>query len=294
MTTEVSPAPAPTPTPAPVPAPWYEGKLDAELIGHAQNKNWKLDDPATLAVEALKGAREAQKMIGVPAEKLLRIPEPSAPAADIAAYWNRIGVPKEAAEYDFAAIKSADGSALDEKFAATLRASLHAAHVTKDDAPTIAKAVVKHFDDAAAARSADVTASIQAEKTALEKSWGVNAEANLFVAKNALLKLAQAANLPPADAEKAWDALSKVGGIGAAAAMEMLRVMGVRMGEDRFVSNGSRGGDNLPMTREAALAELGTLKRDPVFSKRYLEGGADETKRMKALHAIAYGQSQAA
>lgn len=274
--------------------PWYDGKLDAELIGHAQNKNWKIDDPATLAVEALKGAREAQKMIGVPAEKLLRIPEPSAPEADVSAFWNRIGVPAEAKDYDFTGIKRADGKDLDEKTATTLRTALLAGRVTKDRAADVVKAIIKEQDDAEAARKTDIAASVQTETQALDKSWGVNKEANLFVAKNALLKLGQAAGLPPDKAQAAWDALSKVGGIGAASAMEMLRVMGSRMGEDRFVSNGAPGGNNLPMTREAAVAEIGTLKADPQFRKRYLEGGAEETKRMKALHAIAYGQQQAA
>ena len=39
----------------------------------------------------------------------------------------------------------------------------------------------------------------------------------------------------------AWDALAKVGGIGAVDAINMMYEMGKRMGEDKFVSNGANG-----------------------------------------------------
>ena len=50
----------------------------------------------------------------------------------------------------------------------------------------------------------------------------------------------------------------------------------------------------MPMTRESAAAEIKALKGDPVFTKRYLEGGVEEGKRMAALHKIAFAQQSAA
>jgi hypothetical protein len=52
MTDTPTPPAPPTPPAAarrPPTTPWYEGKLDAELIGHIENKGWKKDDPVAVA-----------------------------------------------------------------------------------------------------------------------------------------------------------------------------------------------------------------------------------------------------
>lgn len=271
---------------------WHTG-IDAELVGLAQNKNWDMTDPVKAFSAAAAAAAGAQKLIGAPLDKVLRIPEPSAEPTVLDAFWQKLGAAKDGKEIDFSAIKGADGKPIDEKLADTLRATALRTRAPKDVVLSVAADLQKHFDTEAAARNTITAGSVAADKAALEASWGANAPANMFIANQALEKLAAAANLPIDKAKAAWDALSKVGGIGAATAMEMLRVAGVTMGEGKYVSNAASG-TNLPMTREAAMAEITALKGDPQFTKRYAEGGVQERKQMDALHKIAYGTQQAA
>lgn len=275
------------------PAAWHAG-LDAEIVGVAQQKGWDMSDPVKAFAAATGAYGGAQKLIGVPPEKVLRMPEASADAATLDAFWQRLGAVKEAKDIDFSAIKGADGKPLDEKLADVLRSTAVTARAPKDVVLSVAQAMQKHIDDQAAAANTIRSGQIAADKEALKNSWGANAERNLFVANQAIEKLAQAINMPLDKAKAAVDALTKVGGIGATDVMNMMYEMGKRMGEDRFVSNGGTGGSNMPMTREAAQGEIAALKGDPVFTKRYLEGGVDEGKRMAALHKIAHGQQQAA
>lgn len=294
----LSPPPPPPPPPSPPPPPpppaaWHVGKVDADLLGVMQNKGWKVDDAAAVAVEATKAYREAQSLLGVPKDQLLRIPAASAPEADLKAFWGRLGAVDDPKAIDLSTIKTASGQPVDPKLADVLAAVTVSARIPKDAALSIAGALVKHFDNADAEAAAIKAGNIKAEKDALDKNWGTNKAAFMVDAERGLQRLAAAAGVPPDKAKAAWDALSHVGGIGAAAALEMLRTFHTKVGEDKWVQVGGTGSGNLPVTREAAKAEIAALKKDPDFTKRYTAGGAVETKRMTDLHAIAYAQQAA-
>lgn len=283
-------------TPAPSPAaPWHQG-VDATLLEHATKKNWNLTDPKEAFAQAAKAHVYAEKALGVPQDKLLRIPEPTAQPAEHDAFWQRLGVPKEAKEYDLSTVKFKDGAALDDNFADAMRNGLLKARVPKEVAPGLTKTIVDFMENADAEEETILSGNLLREREALTKSWGGpnsdQFEANMFVAENALKKLADAIEMPQDQAKAAWDAISKLGGVGAAAATKMLYEMGRRMGEDRYVSLGS-GRSDMPMTREAAVAEIKALKADKEWSKKYLAGGKNsaEFQRMQALNKIAYGNA---
>lgn len=273
-------------------AAWHAA-LPADIVGVAQNKNWDMTDPAKAFEAAAKAYSGAQALVGLPPEKVLRMPEGSADAATLDAFWQRLGAVKDAKEIDFAPIKGAGDKAFDEKLAEVLRASAVAARAPKDVVLSIARDLQKHFDSEAASAKSIRDAQIAADKAALDTSWGANKERNLFVANQAFEKLAQAVNIPLDRVKAAWDALTKVGGLGAADAVNMAYEMGKRMGEDKYVSNGSNG-QNMPMTREAAADEIKTLKADAIFRDKLLKGDAESNKRWTALHKIAFGTQQAA
>jgi hypothetical protein len=293
--TAVAPPPVTTPPPVtpPPPAPEWHAGIEPELLGVAQNKGWKLTDPKEAFSAATKAYREAQKFVGIPPEELLRMPKPTAQPAELDAFWQKLGAPKDAKEYDFSGVKFSDGTDLDVGFADTMRESFAKMRMPKESAAEITRSFVKFMEGEDAKETAVMSGKVAQDKAALEKSWGPNMEANMFVAKTTLGKLAAAAQLPPEKAQQAWDALSKVGGIGAATAMEMLRVIGARMGEDRFVSSGSGTNTGLPMTREAALARLTELKADKAFVTRYIDGDVMARQEMNGLHAIIAGQRAA-
>jgi hypothetical protein len=272
---------------------WYQG-IDADLLGHANNKGWKLDDPKTAFETAAKAHREAQSKLGVPAEELLRLPRANASEGDIKSFRSKLGVPAEPKDYDLSGIKFA-GSDLDQGFADSLRRGLYEAGVPKDNAQAAIKPVLKYLEDQEVEENAVMTAKVSKEMEDLNRSWGVNKDRNEFIAKSFLSKLALAAGVDATTATAAWDALSKVGGVGAAAAMKMLLEGGIRTGEDRYVSGGAPG-SNMPLSREGALARLQAIKGNDIntgdvdFKKRLAAGNQAAKDEWKALHQVAFGK----
>src|SRR5690242_11512651 len=57
--------------------PWYTPlNVDAETIGHWQNKGWDVTKPENVALAATKQARELERMVGMRADHdLLPIPK---------------------------------------------------------------------------------------------------------------------------------------------------------------------------------------------------------------------------
>src|SRR4029077_19264996 len=116
--------------------------------------------------------------LGVPADRLIRLPKDASDTAAWQGVHQRLGVPKDAKEYDFGGIKFADGTELEQSFTDSMRGALHKANVSKEVAGDLVKAVIKYFDDADAAEKTTRTSSLEAEKATLLKSWGQSAEQN--------------------------------------------------------------------------------------------------------------------
>lgn len=259
--------------------PWYEG-IDQETVGHWDNKGWKKDDPKALATELTKAWKGLEKHFGVPPDQLLKLPKDNNDAEGIKAMRARIGVPDDGKGYDFTNVKRADGSDLDPALADTLRGVLHKAGVTKDAAPEAVKALVKHFDDRGAAGNAEQAARLQADRAALLKEWGTNAEFNRLTA----MQGARRAAGDDAGATKLIDAME--GAIGYKATMEFFRKIGAGTSEDTFVDRGTGG---MPVTASGATARISELMADADWSKRYLAGGAAERCEMDNLLALKSG-----
>lgn len=270
--------------------PWYDGKLDTDVIGYLQNKGLDPNDPAKLALGLIPQYRNVEKLVGVKPEDLVRWPKDVGDTDNWNNVHTRLGVPKEAKDYDLSTVKRADGTEIDSVLADTIRASLLKAKTAKEAGPEIAKDFVKYIDDKAKSDLAEVTATVQAQQKALNDNWGTNREANMFIAKAALEKLGQASGLTPEQIKSGWDAITTTGGIGASYAMQMLLTAGKRMGEDRYVAGGQGGSPEL-MSRESAAAEIETLKRDTQFGERLKKGDTEASKKWRSLHAVAFGQA---
>lgn len=280
-----TPPAAPTPPvapPAPPAAPWYEGKLDAELIGHIENKGWKKDDPIEVAVNATKQARELQKHFGVPADQLLKLPKDAADEAGWRSVRERLGMPKEAKEYDFSSVKRADGSDLDPALADAMRGALHKAGVGKDMAPEVAKAVAKQMDDATAARTNERSAKLQSERADLQKEWGSNFDFNRLQA----MQGAKRAVGTDEAASKLVEAMQDA--VGYKATMEFWRKIGAGTSEDTFVDTASGGN---PTTRNGATARLEELKADKAWSERLLKGDVQARRDLDSLMQLIHGSA---
>lgn len=271
--------PDPAPPPAPPAPPWFQGKLDNEGIGWLQNHGLDTATPADVAVKAISSAREAQKFIGVPPTQLLKIPKEASDEAGWKVVHQRLGKPALATEYDFSNVKVGDKPLADD-VAGKLRDLAFSLNLSKDGAISLAQNYVKMGADIQAASQAERTAQIAADRQALDKSWGSNKEANLFIAKQAL----KAFSLDP-------EVVNLIESqIGYGKTMNFFLALGQKMGEDKFVTSNTPDGSKI-MTKEQASAKIGELQADPEWRKRYLAGGetSKEWKEFNALLQIQMG-----
>jgi hypothetical protein len=277
---EPAPSPGVTPPPAPTPGtPWYQGKADAEMIGYWENKAWKHDDPVTIALEATKAAREAQKFVGVPPEQLLRLPKDAKDEAGWNTIYNRLGKPKDAKEYDLSSVKFANDKPLDEAFAETLRQTAFSNHLSKDAATAFAQSMAKFMDAQDAAELAETTANVDRQKAELKKSWGANYEENRLAAMQGARRLGMS--------DEDFNVLGNT--VGLVRMMDIFRKIGTGTTEDTFVEGANSGN---PKTVASAQARLAELMQDQAWGERLLKGDAATVREWKALEEQITGISE--
>jgi hypothetical protein len=251
---------------------WHTG-IDAEFIGHAQNKGWKLDDPKEAFIAATKQARELERHFGVPPDRLIKLPGADAKPEEMRAIYERLGAPKEAKEYDLSAVK-------DESLAETLRASIHGAGLSKDAASAIAKAVGTALESKATAQSTVDAQKLADEKTALAANWKDKFEFNRLQAMEGARRL----GISP-EGVKALE-----NQIGYAAVMEAMRKIGANTREDTFVERGLNNTGEVT-TREGAVARKSELMADKVWVDKYLKGEASAVREMTRLNSMIEGEA---
>jgi len=266
-----TPTPSPTPTPTPTPDAWHAG-IDAEFIGHAQNKGWKLDDPKEAFVAATKQARELERHFGVPPDRIVKLPAADAKPEDMRAYYERIGAPKEAKDYDLSAVK-------DPAIAESLRATMYERGVPKDAASAVAASVAKALESKATSESTVNVQKLQEQKDALRANWGDKYDYNHLQAIEGARRL----GIAP-DAVKALE-----GVIGFDKVMDAMRKIGVGTKEDTFVERGAGGPAGDVTTREGAVARKQELMADTGWTQRYLAGGAAEAREMTRINTLIEG-----
>lgn len=261
--------------------PWFKG-IDAETLGHWDNKGWKYqEDPKALATELTKAWKGLEKHFGAPADRIVRLPEKADDEAGWSAVRQKLGMPKEAKEYDFSVVKFADGTELDQGFTDAMRGALHKAGVPKDAAPEIARAVVNFMDSADTSEASQRAARIQTEQAQLRQEWGSHFEGNR-------LEAMQGARRTVGGNDEAATSLINAmqEAIGYKRTMEFFRKIGVGTSDDTFIESG--GGGN-PVTMNGAIARRKELESDPEWTARYMKGSPKEVAEMNALIALITG-----
>jgi hypothetical protein len=260
--------------------PWHQG-VDADLLGAWQNKGYDLTDPAKVAVETGKAWREAERMVGVPKEQLLRLPANAQDAAAWRGVYERLGAPKEAKDYDFTSVKYNGTQDLEPSFVDALRSAFHTRGVSKDAATDITKAVVNFLNSEDTREATEAAARKTAQLAALDAKWGTQKDANYLTALNGARRLGLS--------KEQMQGIEAA--IGYDVAAELFRKIGAGTNEDTFVDGGAKTGQ--PATSEAAQARLNDLKSDPDWMKRYLSGSEKEKREFKSLIEQITGISEA-
>lgn len=283
---EAPPAAPPTAPPVPAPsAPWYSGVagVDETIVGHWTNKGWQNKSAVEVALEATKAWKAAEGFVGVPADQIIRMPKDAADEQGWSNVWTKLGRPADPKGYDFSAIKFSDGTPVDEAFADNMRQWAFKNNLPTGQATALAQEFTRYLDTAEAAENVEKQAKIAEQKSALDRDWGPNKAANMFVASRA----AAALGVDPATVA----ALENV--VGYDKVMNMFLAIGQKIGEDRFVNSTSSLTPGV-MTREQAIARVADLKKDEVWVKSYLNGDAAKVREMTALSTIIAGVARAA
>ncbi len=262
-----------------VQAPWHTG-ADAETLGYLQTKGWDKLDAKDAALNAVKSYREAEKHIGAPPDKIIRMPEQN-DQAGWRALRERLGAPAKPEEYDFkTTVKFKDGTELDDGFVNAMAKTFHERGVAKQDAGAIAKAVVEFMENAETSDKAESDMKLAQAKDALKANWGSSFNTNMIVARNMFAKLGWS--------KETVDALE--GTVGYDKVMEAMRDLGVRTGEDKFIrGDGAGGGGEGAMTKEQAQYALSQLKNDAEWCNRYFAGDAQAGQKFDTLTRIITG-----
>lgn len=259
---------APAAPAAPSAFDWASQNLDAETSTYVAAKGWKT--PA----DVLASYRGAEKLLGVPADKVVKIP-----TGDFnQQVWNeqvfdRLGRPKDAAGYELTKLVPAGA---DTKFAEAAAGKFHEVGLNAQQA----KALTEWWNGQTQAVTTQQSEAAKLKNTqdiaALQGKWGQAFESNSAVVDKAAasfgMKPDQVAALKTA--------------MGAKDAMEFLFNIGQKMGvSDEFISPDGRqtnfaGG----MTADQAKQQIADLRKDKGFMDKYLKGDAEAKQRMTDLH----------
>lgn len=261
-------------TPPPQPTKWYEGKADAITVGYLQNRGLHDKTPEEVALSVAKAHMEAEKFIGAPADQLIRLPKDPADTQAWDAVYQRLGALKDGERPDWTHIKTPDGKEIPKEIQDLATALGYRTRVNKDMAVLLGQEISKFINADIAKFGEERDAKLAVAKEALAKSWGPNAPGNQIVAENAM----RALGVTPEQQQSAQTVL------GYDKFMEMFRQIGVRMGEDKFISNAQGSGLPPQRTREQVQQRINELKNDHAWVQRYTNGGTGSPEHKELMN----------
>jgi hypothetical protein len=234
----------------------------------------------------MKSYRNAEKMLGAPADKLLRMPTRPDDEAGWRNLYQKLGAPEKAEDYDFTGIEFDGIDGATDRFISAIRGAAAELNMPKAMAERMAQTFHKYIANEDATIAATTQAQLADETRRLEADWGARGSdryrANEFIADQAIKALGVG-----------QDALNKLrDGLGASEAAKLFHRIGLQMGEDKYVAGQNPAQPGL-MSRDQAAARRTELMRDRDFVTRYNAGDMTARREMNALDMIIVGQGGA-
>jgi len=250
---------------------WFGG-FDQETSGWLENRGLtKLDEKAAIP-ELVKGFRNAEKFVGAPADKLIRVPDwDKADKIELDQIYTKLGRPNDPKEYN---IPVPEGQPRD--IADWAQGVFHEAGLSQRQAQMVAS---KWNELGAGITEQTAQAKQQAwkdQETKLRMEWGAAYEKQDAVAARTIDSL----GLKEEQLAAIRDSLGFDG------AMKMLASIGEKLGEADYVSG--EGGSNGPITPAQAVSRISQLQQDKEWTAKYLAGNAEARNEMARLMKMAY------
>lgn len=283
----------PTPTPTPAAAPTWFSTFSADDQTYLQTKGLDKVDAPTAAVKLMEFHRGAERLLGVPADQLIKLTDLNDTEA-AKKVWQRLGAPADPKEYTFEGIDFGSPERT-VKYAEELRAAAAEVNAPKAFADAFAKRVAKIEADGRSSAAAERTAAIGAEQAKLQEDWGTP-DSDKFKANMAMADRAAATLGVDAAAAKALK-----DGLGGAFVARMFRDLATKLGEAAYIASPNNNDPNALMTKDAAVTERLNLfgvdgqgrmvpgKGDPALRAKLMAKDAAVTKQYQNLNALIIG-----
>jgi hypothetical protein len=258
--------PATPSAPAPV-GPW--DSLDPDLKGYVENKGFK-DTSA-----AINSYRNLEKLMGVPKERLLKLPEKADDKEGWGAVHDRLGRPDQATGYHIEVPKEGG----DEKFASWAQNTFHELGLSKAQGETLAQKWNEYATGTMQQTEEAYNTEVSNQEQALKSEWGMAFDQNINMARKAAVGFGLDG-----------DTIDKLEvSMGYAGVMKLFHSIGSKLSEDAFVAgSGTQPQGFGALTPQAAMDRMATLRADPEFVRRYTQNDANAIEEMGKLHKMAY------
>lgn len=249
--------------PSPDSSSWV-ASLSQDHKGYVENKGFK--DVSAI----VDSYRNMEKLIGVPKERLLKLPE-----KDDDPTWNdiygRLGKPEKAENYELKPFNEDT-----KEFTDWMRGAFYDLNLTKKQAESLNAKMNDYWTGLQSKAQEIKVEKVKAQEQSLRKEWGAAYDKNVHTARKAAMDLKLDAN--------DIDALESA--LGFDRTMKLINQVGTYLGEDRFVSGASAFDGAL--SPAAARDKMEALKRDPEFVKRYTQGDYSAKQEMDRLHRMMF------
>jgi hypothetical protein len=238
------------------------------------NKGWQ--GPA----DAVKAARNAEKLIGRDPNSLLVLPRADDPDG-MRAVFQKLGLPDSPEKYDMK-IGLPKDVAVDEGFAKGMQGLLHKANVTEGQAKELVAGYNAMLQAQQEQATKDYELNVQADKQALLDEWRGGHDRMMNRAKTAAQNLGFTPEL--------IDAVEKH--VGYAKTYKMFAEIGAKLGEDTFAGAGDGGGFQAQLTPAEAKSQFESLRADPNHVKALTDkshpGNKQAQEKENKLFAVMY------
>lgn len=252
---------------------WMKVGLDTDSMALVNDRQWKG------VPDVLTSYRNLEKLIGVPPDRILKLPGDKDPAESWNGIYDRLGRPKAATDYKIPLPEGDTG-----EFAKTIAPIFHEAGLSQAQVSKIAERHNALMGEQIKKSTEATKAAQEREIVELRSEWGPDYDRN----NDTVDRAAAAFGMTKENATALKQAM------GPKAAMKFLHAIGSKIAvEGQFVAGEKGGGGGFEsMTPEFAQAKITSNVKDRAFMERFNSADpvvrGDARKEMERLHQFAY------
>ena len=226
-----------------------------------------------------EGYRNLEKLTGVPADQLLRLPK-EGDAEGWSKVHERLGRPAKPEDYKLPTREGDSG-----EYAKAMAQTMHKLGIPLKAAQALAEESNKFLKSGMDGEQTVRKEKFATEAKALNREWGAAAEKNMQIVEGVVQKLGVSNE----------ELVALRDSMGPARASKFLLSLGSKLGEDNFVAAGNgTGGFGGVLTPAAAQSRIKDLKSDVSWRTKYLAGDGAAKKELEGLLTMAYPEERVA